>query len=60
MYQHNILLVPHGDDFRYQSDTEWTKQTGNLKKLFQYMNKHPDMYIQASLYFIYIKIRDIP
>lgn len=46
-YKHNVLLVPHGDDFRYTSDEEWKKQTENLKKLFAYMNSRPDMKVKV-------------
>uniref|UniRef100_A0A2C9K725 Alpha-mannosidase n=1 Tax=Biomphalaria glabrata TaxID=6526 RepID=A0A2C9K725_BIOGL len=48
LYRSNILLVPHGDDFRYSSQSEWTEQFGNLGKLMDYMNKNKDMNIQIQ------------
>ncbi len=44
LYQHNVLLVPHGDDFRYKTASEWDSQTKNLKKLFKYINDRTDQY----------------
>ncbi|GFN89313.1 alpha-mannosidase [Plakobranchus ocellatus] len=48
LYQSNILLVPHGDDFRYTSQEEWLKQFGNLNKLMDYINKNQDMNMQVQ------------
>ncbi|KAH9519609.1 Alpha-mannosidase 2, partial [Bulinus truncatus] len=48
LYRSNILLVPHGDDFRYSSDSEWSEQFGNLGKLMDFMNKDKDMNIQIQ------------
>lgn len=47
LYKHNVLLVPHGDDFRYQSQSEWDKQLGNMAKLMTYMNQQADWHIQV-------------
>ncbi|GFR83293.1 alpha-mannosidase [Elysia marginata] len=48
LYQSNVLLVPHGDDFRYTSQGEWQQQFGNLQKLMDYINKNEDMNIQVQ------------
>ncbi|CAG5119326.1 unnamed protein product [Candidula unifasciata] len=48
LYRSNVLLVPHGDDFRYSSSEEWSQQFGNLGRLIDYMNKDKDMNIKVQ------------
>ncbi|XP_021353471.1 alpha-mannosidase 2x-like isoform X2 [Mizuhopecten yessoensis] len=43
LYQHGVLLVPHGDDFHYRYSTEWDRQLGNLTKLMNFINTNPRM-----------------
>ena len=43
MFGHDVLLHLHGDDFRYESASEWKAQTGNLTLLANYINNHPEM-----------------
>ena len=40
--------MPHGDDFRYESASEWDKQFGNLKKIMEYMNNDETMRVQVG------------
>ncbi|KAL3070889.1 hypothetical protein niasHS_017014 [Heterodera schachtii] len=47
LYGHNILLVPLGDDFRFDEDSEWTDQYANYKLLFEFMNGKKEWNINA-------------
>lgn len=49
LYKNNVLLVPLGDDFRYDSLKEWQDQHKNYKMLFEYMNGNADLNIHVSL-----------
>ncbi|CAJ0597017.1 unnamed protein product [Cylicocyclus nassatus] len=39
MYETNVLLMVHGDDFRYNMIQEWHQQHDNLLPLFEEINK---------------------
>lgn len=43
LFRENVLLVPHGDDFRYSDAREWEKQFLNLEKLMAYINSNIEM-----------------
>ncbi|CAJ0939244.1 unnamed protein product, partial [Mesorhabditis belari] len=47
LYKTNVLLVPLGDDFRYQDDFEWNHQHDNYKKLFEFMNQKTEWNVHA-------------
>ncbi|KAL8600465.1 hypothetical protein ACOMHN_044930 [Nucella lapillus] len=46
-YQFNTILVPLGDDFRYDRELEWDQQYGNYSRLMKYMNARSDWKIKV-------------
>ncbi|KAK3091397.1 hypothetical protein FSP39_019585 [Pinctada imbricata] len=43
-YKHNVLLMPHGDDFRYIMDYEFQSNYDNMKRLMDFINKRSNLY----------------
>lgn len=41
---HNVVLVPLGDDFRYEYAIEFDAQYTNYMKLFNYINSHKELF----------------
>lgn len=54
LFQENVLLVPHGDDFRYSDPREWEKQFRNLEKLMAYINSNAEMNTKVMQSFLFI------
>jgi Glycosyl hydrolases family 38 N-terminal domain len=48
LYRNDVVLIPLGDDFRYQTGDEWDKQYQNYEKLFDYMNQQSDWNVEVS------------
>lgn len=48
LFRHNVVLVPLGDDFRYDRTVEWDQQYKNYMVLFNYINRRKDWNIQAQ------------
>ncbi|PIO62550.1 glycosyl hydrolase family 38 protein [Teladorsagia circumcincta] len=47
LYKTNVLLVPLGDDFRYDTNAEWEDQYENYIKLFKEMNNKKEWNVNA-------------
>ena len=50
---HKLVLIPHGEDFRYQNLKEARDQFENLENLIDYMNTREDFFV--SVRFVTLK-----
>lgn len=48
LYNYDTILVPLGDDFRYDSAQEWDQQYQNYNMLMEYMNARDDWKIDVQ------------
>ena len=52
LYRTNVLLVPLGDDFRYDTSSEIHDQYNNYHKIFTYFNDHPELNVKVRNFFV--------
>ncbi|RXG53229.1 Alpha-mannosidase 2 [Armadillidium vulgare] len=48
LFSHNVVLVPLGDDFRYEYSSEWDQQYKNYQKLLEWVNEHPSYHAEIK------------
>ena len=50
LFRTKILLVPLGDDFRFDTQREVDAQFSNYHKLIDYINSHPEMRMHVRMW----------
>ena len=48
LYRTNVLLLPLGDDFRYDTSAECHDQYNNYQRIFTYFKDHPELNVKVT------------
>ena len=51
LFPHNVVLMPIGDDFRFNKIIEFDQQFVNFKKIADFINSHPNSYQNTTVEF---------
>lgn len=47
LYQTRVILMPLGDDFRWDHSSEWDTQFFNYKKIVDYLNTNENLHVEV-------------